>query len=254
MTCTAFARFAGRALVRALALALTCACSGQDDVGSFGSGGDGASAPGIGGVGVAGSGGISASAIGGAGGGAAGNGPAGPGVGGAAGLAAGGTAAGAGGAGTAETAGSSGASGCSKVGKAGTFQAQMTAFGLERGYYLSVPASYAPAVPQRRAALVTPLFGARTSTTAGTSIRASAVRQSGTFAPSSDPRVAATQPQPRSDECLASPKNVPKHDARIRFFQPPARFVGASLPPLSGPAWLGAAVCDRGCRSVQYFE
>jgi poly(3-hydroxybutyrate) depolymerase len=42
-----------------------------------------------------------------------------------------------------------GSSGCGKPGKTGAFQATITAAALERGYYLSVPATYDPMVKQR---------------------------------------------------------------------------------------------------------
>jgi len=45
--------------------------------------------------------------------------------------------------------GGGGSPGCGKAGKTGTFQQTMTAFALERGYYLSVPSSYDSSVPNR---------------------------------------------------------------------------------------------------------
>ena len=45
--------------------------------------------------------------------------------------------------------GSGGSTGCGKMGKTGAFQQTMTAAGLERGYYLSVPQTYDASVPNR---------------------------------------------------------------------------------------------------------
>ncbi|HVR19272.1 MAG TPA: hypothetical protein VMS65_06245, partial [Polyangiaceae bacterium] len=45
--------------------------------------------------------------------------------------------------------GKGGSTGCGKAGKTGVGQQTMTAFGLERGYYLSVPATYDSSVPNR---------------------------------------------------------------------------------------------------------
>ncbi|HEX6767254.1 MAG TPA: prolyl oligopeptidase family serine peptidase, partial [Polyangiaceae bacterium] len=63
-------------------------------------------------------------------------------------------AAGSGTSGSAGAAGSSGgasggSTGCGKMGKTGAFQQTITAAGLERGYYLSVPATYDASVPNR---------------------------------------------------------------------------------------------------------
>jgi polyhydroxybutyrate depolymerase len=61
----------------------------------------------------------------------------------------GGTAGVGGSAGASSTDGGPGSSGCGKAGRTGAFQDTMTAFGLQRGYYLSVPATYDPMVKQR---------------------------------------------------------------------------------------------------------
>jgi poly(3-hydroxybutyrate) depolymerase len=45
--------------------------------------------------------------------------------------------------------GGAGSPGCGKAGKTGAFQATMTAAGLERGYYVSVPPAYDASVPNR---------------------------------------------------------------------------------------------------------
>ena len=49
------------------------------------------------------------------------------------------------------TGGSAGSPGCGKTSQTGAFQASMTSSGLTRGYYLSVPSTYDPNVPQRLA-------------------------------------------------------------------------------------------------------
>ena len=61
--------------------------------------------------------------------------------------------------------GAAGSPGCGKMGRTGAFQATMTAAGLERGYYLSVPASYNANVPQRL------VFGYHGSNYTGTRMR-----------------------------------------------------------------------------------
>lgn len=146
MADTGLPQLCPRTLLGAFALVLIAACGGSEE--GVPGGASGAPAAGTSGASTSGSGagGSPASALG--GGGATSVGSAGSPVAGGAGA----SVAGAGGANTAGASGVGGASassGCTKVGKTGAFQAQMTAFGLERGYYLSVPATYSSAVPHR---------------------------------------------------------------------------------------------------------
>jgi polyhydroxybutyrate depolymerase len=144
---------APRSMLAALAAIVSVGCS--SDLGDGTTGGPtgmGGSAMGVGGsVGGSSAGGSGATAGGsgataGAGGataGASGAGGAAPGSGGTS---------GAGSAGTAGSGGSAGGGrspGCGTMAATGQSQQQMTAFGLERGYYLSVPDSYSPDVPHR---------------------------------------------------------------------------------------------------------
>ncbi len=155
------------ALVSTVSLvALGCAAdeSGLEDSLPGGAGSGGTAAPGAsGGAGTGagqstgGASGASGSGTGGMSGGASGVGASsGAGVSGGAGASAGaggmGAASGAAGSvtgGSGGAGGSGGSTGCGKMGKTGAFQQTMTAAGLERGYYLSVPTTYDASVPNR---------------------------------------------------------------------------------------------------------
>jgi polyhydroxybutyrate depolymerase len=111
-----------------------------------GTNGTSGTSAGTGGSATGGAGGAGASGMGGtAGGGMAGSGTGGSGMA-DSGVAGSGMA---GSSGTGGGGGTAGSPGCGKMGQTGTFQAMMTAAGLQRGYYMSVPASYNPNVPQR---------------------------------------------------------------------------------------------------------
>ena len=126
-------------------------CGGPADGGGAGpaggAGGTGASTGGAGGVAAATTTAVSAGGQGGSGGTSAASGTTG-------GAGSGGTAGAAGSGGFTGGAGGTGgsspsSSGCGVPAETGTFQEAITAFGLERSYYLSVPDSYDPNLPQR---------------------------------------------------------------------------------------------------------